>query len=371
MSLPPTTPTDDERARWHLGGLLTVRATAAGTNGMVGLVEERALRGYATPPHVHRREDETLYVLSGEIEYAVDGVAGTVGAGESAFLPRHRPHTFRVVSDEAHFILAITPAGFESFFARVSPPAATAGIPGAERAGLTDPQEMAGQAGRLGCRIFASGPETPAELREVLEPGTEPARLDRAYHLLEELVCASPDPAGLPAALAAGLVTAARRANESTVHARALLLLGVLAERTGNDMGGRIGSLLGLAQPDSPEPVGLALVYLFAHFPDQAPAIEQAFAPLALADADRHRLRRCLKRPDLESRGPLDTLGRVWPSPAVWSATDAGRDRQWRDALHLDGPAVSALWEAETAALLAFLGARAEHSITRSADVRS
>ncbi|MFE3782241.1 cupin domain-containing protein [Amycolatopsis sp. NPDC059090] len=371
MSLPPIIPAADERTRSHLGGLLTVRATAAGTNGMVGLVEERALRGYTTPPHVHSREDETLYVLSGEIEYAVDGMAQVVQAGESAFLPRHRPHTFRVVSDEAHFILAITPAGFESFFAQVSPAAAGDGIPGEEQAGLTDPRKMAEQAQRLGCRVFAPVPETPAELRDVISPNTEPARLVRAYDLLEELVCLSPDPARLPAALADGLVTAASRANESTVHARALLLLGILAERTGNGIGDHVAALLRLAQPGSPKPVVLALVYLFAHFPANAPAIEQAFDSLVLSDADRYRLRRCLKQPNFASRAPLDTLGRVWPSPATWSATDAGRDRRWRDALRLDGAAIGALWEAETAALLAFLGARAEHSITRGTDVRA
>lgn len=370
MSLPPAKPTDEERARWHLGGLLTIRASAAGTNGMAGIVEERAERGYTTPPHVHSREDETLYVLTGEIEYTVGGVTGTIGAGDSAFLPRHKPHTFRVVSAEAHFLLVITPAGFEDFFGEVSPAAVTEDVPGAEGTGLTDRKRMAENALHRGCRVFGSLPETLAELGKRVVSASGAADIGDAYTTLEELITTSPDPLHAPPTLVPDLVTAAGRADRQPVHARALISLGILAERTGTDFGDDAVGLLALADAAPSEAVSLALAYLFAHFPAQASVTEKALSTQVLPQAHRLRLLRCLEQPDFSGRAPLDSLGRVWPSPGTWTNIDPEPDRRWRDALRLDEAAVRALWAEETKALLAFLGARADHAIIRSIDVR-
>ncbi|WP_051790933.1 cupin domain-containing protein [Amycolatopsis jejuensis] len=371
MSLPPAVPTDEERSRWHLGGLLTIRATAAGTNGMVGIVEEHAERGYRTPPHVHSREDETLYVLSGEIEYTAGGVTGKIGAGDSAFLPRHRPHTFRVVSAEAHFLLVITPAGFEGFFGEVSPAAETAEVPGAGKTGLTDRSQMAARALNRDCRVFGSVAETLAAQGQHVATAHEAAGLHEAYTTIEELVTTSPDPLLLPPALVPDLIAAARRAGEVPVHARALLSLGILAERTGIDFGAEAAVLLSLADRAPSEAVTLALAYLFAHFPGQAEGTRAALSSRVLPEHDRLRLLRCLEEPDFAGRGPLASLGRVWPSRGTWTGVEPGSDREWRDALELDEGAIRALWAEETKALLAFLGARAEHLIVSGADVRS
>src|SRR5829696_6692042 len=116
MSIPPRA--SDER--WHLGGLLSISATANDTNGAVSVVEERAVRGYATPPHVHGREDETLFVIEGELKYVVGGTPGIAVAGNTVFLPRSVPHRFEVTSQEARFLVIITPGGFEQFFKEVS-----------------------------------------------------------------------------------------------------------------------------------------------------------------------------------------------------------------------------------------------------------
>ena len=114
MSIPPgllaRRTSELPRQLWYLGGL--------------SVVEQRAQRGYATPPHVHSREDETLVVLEGALEY-------TVGerAGESAFLPHHEGHRFAVVSERAHHLMLITPGGFEEMFQAISAPAAEERLP--------------------------------------------------------------------------------------------------------------------------------------------------------------------------------------------------------------------------------------------------
>lgn len=361
---------EDERSRWYLGGLLTTRADAALTNGMVGIVEEKALLGYGTPPQVHSREDEILYVLSGEIEYTKDGVTGKIGPGESAFLPRYHPHHFQVVSPEAHFLLVVTPAGFEGFFNEVSPAATTEEIPGAGSADLTDPRRMAEQAQRRGCRIFGPLAQTLADLSERVVTAEKTTEIIDAYVMIEELITTSPDPLLPPPTLIPDLVTAASKAGRVPVHARAVLSLGIIAERIATDFGSDVAALLALAHDEPSEAVSLGLAYLFAHFPSQATAVEAALSSRVLAEPDRLRLLRCLRRPDFSDRAPLDSLGRVWPTPALWADVESAADRQWRDSLQLDETAVRALWDAETQALLAFLGARAEHAIIRSADVR-
>ncbi|RSN39879.1 hypothetical protein DMC64_36750 [Amycolatopsis sp. WAC 04197] len=370
MSLRPDEPSED-RSRWHLGGLLSIRADAALTDGMVAVVEEKVLQGYATPPHVHSREDEILCVLSGEIEYAKNGVKGRAGAGESVFLPRNQPHNFEVVSPEAHFFLVVTPAGFEGFFREVSPAAETEEVPAAGSAALTEPRRMAEQALRHGCRIFGPLPETLADLGRRVVSGREPAELDEHYATIEELIATSPEPLPFPRTLVADLITAAGRAGRAPVHARAFLSLGIIAERTGVDFGSEAAGLLTLARDEPSEAVSLGLSYLFAHFPGQAPLIEAALSTRVLAEPDRLRLLRCLRRPDFSDRAPLDSLGRVWPTPGIWTDVERAADQEWRDALELDEVAIRGLWDAETQALLAFLGGRAEHAIIRGADVRS
>jgi uncharacterized RmlC-like cupin family protein len=42
--------------------------------------------------HIHTREDETFYVLAGEIEVTVGGERDVLRAGDSVFLPRGIPH---------------------------------------------------------------------------------------------------------------------------------------------------------------------------------------------------------------------------------------------------------------------------------------
>ena len=44
-------------ARWVMGELDTIKATAAQTGGLFGLKESRATRGSGPPLHVHEHED--------------------------------------------------------------------------------------------------------------------------------------------------------------------------------------------------------------------------------------------------------------------------------------------------------------------------
>jgi len=116
--------------RWFLGTLATIKASAASTGGRVTVIEQLAARGAATPLHVHRHEDEWLYVTGGAVTFWVEG-QGAVQATAGAFLygPRGVPHTFEVTSEIARFLVAAEPGGLEDFVRAVSVPAVDRTLP--------------------------------------------------------------------------------------------------------------------------------------------------------------------------------------------------------------------------------------------------
>jgi quercetin dioxygenase-like cupin family protein len=86
------------------------------TSGQFCLFENKSGGNTRTPIHVHARDDETLYIIEGELTAVLDGQARRLTAGESVFLPRGVPHQLVNVSGTpAKYILVGTPALFERF----------------------------------------------------------------------------------------------------------------------------------------------------------------------------------------------------------------------------------------------------------------
>ncbi|TIT85015.1 MAG: cupin domain-containing protein, partial [Mesorhizobium sp.] len=54
-------------AIWFLRNRMTVKATEASTGGGFGLLESLIAPGFSPPLHIHRCEDESFYVLEGEL----------------------------------------------------------------------------------------------------------------------------------------------------------------------------------------------------------------------------------------------------------------------------------------------------------------
>jgi mannose-6-phosphate isomerase-like protein (cupin superfamily) len=52
---------------WWQGVLMTLKAHRGSTGGAFGLIEARYPANFGPPLHVHHREDETFYVLDGEL----------------------------------------------------------------------------------------------------------------------------------------------------------------------------------------------------------------------------------------------------------------------------------------------------------------
>ena len=77
--------------------------------------------------------------MSGELTFWLGDDVRTVGAGTFVFGPRQVEHRFRVESEEAHFLLLLTPAGFEDFTRTCGWPAATRTMPPADLPGARSP----------------------------------------------------------------------------------------------------------------------------------------------------------------------------------------------------------------------------------------
>ena len=137
MSLPATTgsyglgPGEGE-ALWFNGGLGMLKATAEQTEGRFAAMELLAPKGFASPLHIHRNEDEFFVVLSGEVrlqhgETVIEAVGGSLVYG-----PRNIAHAFRVDSEQARLLLFFGPAGAEGFFRDAGKPAGSIGLPPAD-----------------------------------------------------------------------------------------------------------------------------------------------------------------------------------------------------------------------------------------------
>jgi len=77
-------------------------AGSVDNDGAFNLAIAKMRRGNEPPPHVHSREHEFFYLLSGEMKFFGGGEVFTMTAGECMFLPCRVPHGFLVTSDEAH-----------------------------------------------------------------------------------------------------------------------------------------------------------------------------------------------------------------------------------------------------------------------------
>jgi quercetin dioxygenase-like cupin family protein len=120
---------DAQAAIWFLGALSQLRISGAQTGGAFALADHLAARGNASPVHVHDRDDETFFVLDGELRVFAGEGEHTAGPGTVAVLPRRLSHAYVVTSATARFLTLHTPAGFEQFATEVGEPAQALTLP--------------------------------------------------------------------------------------------------------------------------------------------------------------------------------------------------------------------------------------------------
>jgi len=126
FALPP----GEGQTIWFLRNRMTIKATAETTGGAFGLVESLVAPGFSPPLHVHHREDESFWVLEGELSMRCGDRTFRASAGSFVFLPRDVPHTFVVEGDTpARMLTLLTPGGGEGVFIDGGRPAEHEGLP--------------------------------------------------------------------------------------------------------------------------------------------------------------------------------------------------------------------------------------------------
>ena len=116
-------------ARWWLGSLAVIKATAADTDGRMTVVEVTEPAGAEAPLHVHHNEDEGFLILDGSVTFEVGGETIEARAGDYAFGPRGVPHRYRVGSEGCRMLFMFTPGGFEDLLRETSEPALECTLP--------------------------------------------------------------------------------------------------------------------------------------------------------------------------------------------------------------------------------------------------
>lgn len=112
------------------------------TQGRVSLVGHViAPRSLAAPMHMHAREDEFSFIMSGQVAAISSGHEVLAGPGELLVKPRGEWHTFWNPTDEPATLLEIiSPAGLEKLFRSFA-------------AGEPTPESLVAMAAEYGCQI--------------------------------------------------------------------------------------------------------------------------------------------------------------------------------------------------------------------------
>jgi len=107
---------------WWKTGRVTVKAGPDETGNAFSQFEVDDPRGSGPPLHVHHNEDETFYILEGQVTMFVGDERIDLEAGDFCFGPRGIPHAYLVRSEHARMLVTISPSGSEQLFVSLGVP---------------------------------------------------------------------------------------------------------------------------------------------------------------------------------------------------------------------------------------------------------
>ena len=101
----------------HTGLCLVSSAT---TGGAFAVVEMDCDPGAGTPLHIHRNEDETIYILTGCFEIQIENRTIEAVPGDCVFALRGLAHCWRNISgSQGRFLVTYAPGGMENFYSEL------------------------------------------------------------------------------------------------------------------------------------------------------------------------------------------------------------------------------------------------------------
>ncbi len=140
-----------------LGDVYALKLRTEDTGGVFALWDLSSPPGNGPPPHVHRRESETFYVLEGTFEFISAADSYRVRTGSVVHVPKDTLHTFRNAGTaQGRALVLVVPGGFERFFAEIGMKVDGTGRPALSRP--PDLDQVVAVARKHACEIPPPGP---------------------------------------------------------------------------------------------------------------------------------------------------------------------------------------------------------------------
>ena len=121
-----------------VGDLYRFLAVSEDTDGRYAMWEAVVPPGGGPPPHIHSREEESFYVLEGEISFQIGEERLVARPGTFANMPVGSLHSFKNETGKpAKMLISVAPAGLEEMFFEVGQP-----VPAGETPPLPTKQDI-------------------------------------------------------------------------------------------------------------------------------------------------------------------------------------------------------------------------------------
>ena len=103
---------DEGERHGVIGHTIVFKTLGKELGGAAFVWETQSPPGAIVPPHIHRVEDELIYVVEGQLEVTVGAETYTLGTGDLVKMPRGVPHGIRMAeSGPAKTLWTVVPAG--------------------------------------------------------------------------------------------------------------------------------------------------------------------------------------------------------------------------------------------------------------------
>jgi quercetin dioxygenase-like cupin family protein len=110
-------PANGGDTRWFSGDVYSIKLSAQRTKGALGVVEASVPPGGGPVAHTHADQDETFYLISGELEFLDGDTTFVAGPGDLVYCPRTIRHRFKNIGlHTARMLFFYTPGGSEGLF---------------------------------------------------------------------------------------------------------------------------------------------------------------------------------------------------------------------------------------------------------------
>ena len=113
-----------ENSRAIPGALFHFLVSGRQTNDQFSLIYIEVHKGNEPPAHTHQREDESYYILEGQIRFWIGDTIIDAKPGDFVHLPKGIPHKFELQSEFVKELMWVTPSGLDKWFWDNSVPAA-------------------------------------------------------------------------------------------------------------------------------------------------------------------------------------------------------------------------------------------------------